>query len=538
MESSVTTVVNRGGRARGHSPWYTAERLRRAWPWLAGLYFVLRASALFLPESPGPTKTPQSPTAMAKPRRRSRRGQHCHTPFVGWAIWNRWTITRAPTQRWTSCSRRAGRAVQAGIAAAHAELAKLTAEAAETMATRGWGWGFRSMQARVAFELGLTPYEARQLITIADRLGELPQLAEAHASGRAGIGVTAAIAEVATANTEHTLVELTRHASGAQMQRICATYRSQPAKKPRPRFVSLTGNDTGWDLRGRLDATEGEAVRKGLEALRAGLVKDCGPEVTNADALVAAITGSRGHTSGADRYLALINVDLERYRNGEPGAGNVPDGPTLTNDELAQILEDCSRVVQVNHHGRPAWISDQARTPPPWMRRILRARQPSCRILGSRPRATSSSTTSCPTPNSAPQTSTPTCACAGSTIANSTGPAPASRTPPMAWCCASPTAEPSRIVPHPPHGRNPHHRPKTPAHPIPPRPSTTTRSTSSSPPSTASTHPPRCPTSPTMPTRPNRRLIARRAREPNNPGLSADAPAWASTPRTFPVPRH
>ncbi len=275
------------------------------------------------------------------------------------------------------------KALAGHIAAAQGRLAVLASRIVELMETVGPGWGFRSPAHRLGFELGLVPAKARRLVTVAERVDELPQLGDAACAGQLNLTVAAAVAEVARPETIDTLLELNESATASQMQRICATHRSRPDPNPDPPpdFVSLRPDGRRWKITGSLAATHGAVLQRALDAKRNELFDQLGRPATTTEALMALALGDTP-TMGADRYLALIHIDADRHRNGEGDAARVVGGPTLTDTEIDRLLEDCSTIAVISRQGRPVWVSDRARTPPPWMRRLLRARHHTCAFPG------------------------------------------------------------------------------------------------------------------------------------------------------------
>ncbi len=275
------------------------------------------------------------------------------------------------------------KALAGHIAAAQGRLAVLASQIVELMGHVGPGWGFRTPAHRLGFELGLVPAEARRLVTVAERVDELPELADAARTGKLSLTVAAAIAEVARPETVDDLLELNESATASQMQRICATHRNQsdPNPDPPPDFFRLRPSGQRWKIDGSLAATDGTLLQQALEAKRNQLFEQLGRPATTVEALMAMALGD-APDMGADRYLALIHIDADRHLADESGSARVVGGPELTDTEIDRLLEDCSTIAVISRQGRPAWISDRARTPPPWMRRLLRARHSTCAFPG------------------------------------------------------------------------------------------------------------------------------------------------------------
>ncbi|MEZ5143628.1 MAG: DUF222 domain-containing protein [Acidimicrobiales bacterium] len=87
-----------------------------------------------------------------------------------------------------------------------------------------------SSSAWLAWTAGLTTGEARRQITLARRLGELPALSAAFASGAISEGVAAALVRVATPANEAVLLETAEAATGPQLAKLVAEYKAVQPK--------------------------------------------------------------------------------------------------------------------------------------------------------------------------------------------------------------------------------------------------------------------------------------------------------------------
>jgi hypothetical protein len=90
------------------------------------------------------------------------------------------------------------------------------------------GWerqGAISCAHWLAWRLGLDTATAREKVRVARALGELPRIDEALGRGELSYAKVRALTRVATPATEARLLDLARHATGAQLERICRGYR-------------------------------------------------------------------------------------------------------------------------------------------------------------------------------------------------------------------------------------------------------------------------------------------------------------------------
>jgi Domain of unknown function (DUF222) len=86
------------------------------------------------------------------------------------------------------------------------------------------GWqrqGAISCAHWLAWRIGLDTATARERCRVARALGSLPAIDQAFARGELSYAKVRAMTRVATPENEARLLELARHATGAQMERIC-----------------------------------------------------------------------------------------------------------------------------------------------------------------------------------------------------------------------------------------------------------------------------------------------------------------------------
>jgi hypothetical protein len=135
---------------------------------------------------------------------------------------------------------RAGR-----IAAAQAELLSWVAEFDRR---EGWtGTGLLSCAHWLSWRIGLSPSAAREQVRVARRLEELPAVAAAFADGRISYSKVRAITRAAEPDDGVDWVELARHSSGAQLEKIARGVRRAWANAA----AALDPAAAAWSLRTR-----------------------------------------------------------------------------------------------------------------------------------------------------------------------------------------------------------------------------------------------------------------------------------------------
>jgi uncharacterized protein DUF222/HNH endonuclease len=289
----------------------------------------------------------------------------------------------------------------------------------------GWGtWGCRSCAQWLSWRCGLAPSAAREHLRVARRLCELPLLRESFGRGELSYSKVRAITRAASPETEQDLLDLARHATAAQLERLVRGYRDVLGEKAdwahRERYLSWSWDDDGSLLiRGRLPAEDGALVMRALEAagdeLRGTAAEssaadssatdhagDASAEApsgasdaeprdprrrTNADALLlmadTVLARGVGERSGGERYQVVVHVDHEAMRDDRtPGRCQLEDGSSLSGEAARRLACDASVVWIAERDGRPLSVGRKTRTIPAAVRRALRSRDRSCCFPG------------------------------------------------------------------------------------------------------------------------------------------------------------
>jgi len=161
----------------------------------------------------------------------------------------------------------------------HAATCRWLGLVAEFDRREGWAaWGCRSCAHWVSWRCGIAPAAAREHVRVARRLERLPAIRAAFAQGQLSYSKVRALTRVEGVVREGELLELARHASAAQLERLVRAYRGVVAVERgacggRPeRWLCWSEDDAGaLLLRARLPAEEGALVIAALEAAVAEL---------------------------------------------------------------------------------------------------------------------------------------------------------------------------------------------------------------------------------------------------------------------------
>jgi Domain of unknown function (DUF222)/HNH endonuclease len=290
----------------------------------------------------------------------------------------------------------------------------------------GWGkWRCRSCAEWIAWRCALDPRSAREHVRVARRLAELPLTREAFSRGELSFSKVRALTRIAEPDTEEDLLELARHATAAQLERIVRATRrataAQANENYRESFLSWSWDEHGClCFSGRLPAEDGAQFLRALEACRDAIgeraAEDRGsaepregaakppdngsaepsaapsppPVPTNAEAVVAmseaALARPPTGRPAAERHQVLIHIDADSLPVDDitdpDGECAIADGPGLAPEAVRRLLCDGSFVPIVERGGETLSVGRRTRTIPAALRRALIARDGRCQYPG------------------------------------------------------------------------------------------------------------------------------------------------------------
>jgi hypothetical protein len=277
--------------------------------------------------------------------------------------------------------------VHAVMAATHATMLELIAAFDREEAWRGDGeW---SMAGWLETALGISYKTAAEWVRTARALENLPAIAAAYLGGRLSAEAVAAVAEVATPETDEALAE---EAPGkrviwlqAAARRARVTAQADTSRQNR-RALHCWWEEDWMRLSGRLPAADGAVVAKALERIREGYGPDPGtglydPPAALADALVELASTRVANDADADRATVVVHVDAAALAGGQ-GTAELEDGPALPIEVARRLACDARlEVVPEGPSGRLG-VGRVRRQVPAWLGRQLRRRDRGCRFPG------------------------------------------------------------------------------------------------------------------------------------------------------------
>jgi Domain of unknown function (DUF222) len=310
----------------------------------------------------------------------------------------------------------------------------------------GWaGTGVASCAHWLSWRLGFSLIAAREKVRVARALEDLPATSEAFEKGELSYCRARAITRVATPGTETSLLDMARHSTGAQLERIVratsgALRQEEVDERAFRRNVSWHWDHDGSLLvNARLDPTEGAAFISAMEAAQAAdpadgsdelpadgdtgkeaadsvaedvaapedrVAAEAAAEVATGTATIAVDAMGRPLTVGdlaaerrqgrvdafvrlAENYIAAVRpaAGADVYQVvvhvKEDAAPYVEDGPALPIETAMRLSCDATLYcIHVDAKGKPKDAGRQTRSVRPPMRRALNVRDGGCRFPG------------------------------------------------------------------------------------------------------------------------------------------------------------
>ena len=240
--------------------------------------------------------------------------------------------------------------------AAHARLVSLVADA---LTTGAWqGWGIHSPVQWVAWQTGLSPARAADVVHMASRRAELPVTMAAFASGGLAVDQVAVVARRVPAIYEAAACELATSATVAQLRRVVNAYPFEQdtvdtaaAVPEQPERCSFhTDDEARFHLHAEGDVIGGATVAAALREAKDALFHAGDPDPSWWDALVEVAERSLAGVAPAarrERFRVYLHVDIT-----DPAVtlARLGDGMAVPGSVRDRLL--CDSVVQ------PVWVRD------------------------------------------------------------------------------------------------------------------------------------------------------------------------------------
>jgi len=277
-----------------------------------------------------------------------------------------------------------------------------------------WGaWGLTSCAHWLNWRCGFGMNAAREKVRVAHALKQLPLISASFATGELSFSKVRAVTRIADPENEKELLELARHATAAQVEKLVSGYRRVGRLAERERATAQHAarelnyyydEDGSLVIRARLPAEEGavvlQALNAAIDARYAEQSKTESDDVTavtseppdrfaqrRADALTTLAETTLRHgpapLSAAERYQVVVHVTAETLAGNDAGRCELDDGQGLALDTVRRITCDGSLLrITEDDAGNPLDIGRKTRAIPPALRRALQARDGGCRFPG------------------------------------------------------------------------------------------------------------------------------------------------------------
>ncbi len=246
--------------------------------------------------------------------------------------------------------------------------------------------GARSLADWVSVRLRVRHSTARQLVTVARRLCDLPVLCERFAAGDLSLDQTDAISRMATVETEAGLIEEALGLSNTALDRKAR--RANPpsvsdereAHRVRALWIQRTLDGASGRLTAHLPNTELEIVETAITERADRIPPD--PETglfdpytqRMADGLVEVCATTGDQTTSPPQISAYVDLDALLSEDNDPGAHELGSGALIPNETAKRLSCDCVLETVITDGSIIIGVGRNTRTIPGWLRRLVHHR--------------------------------------------------------------------------------------------------------------------------------------------------------------------
>jgi len=276
------------------------------------------------------------------------------------------------------------------------------------------GWheqGALSCAHWLTWRVGWDPSTAREKVRVARALGKLSAIDDALRSGMLSYAKVRVLTRVATPKNEAILLNMALIATGAQLERLCRSYRTvvEGEQEPRPEERSvrqrlLPGGMVRLEL--VLEPDEADLVMRAVDRAREVHAEqrelpqprpqtqppmesnDASAEArwpSRADGVVklaeSFLAGNPVTGNGGERFQVMVHLDQEVLGADGAWTGTLEDGTLVSAEALRRVACDCG-LVAVRQNGEVLDIGRRTRSIPPAIRRALMLRDHGCAFPG------------------------------------------------------------------------------------------------------------------------------------------------------------
>jgi len=245
--------------------------------------------------------------------------------------------------------------------------------------------GSRSLTDWLSARFSIRHKTARQLVSVARRLSDLPELSERFAAGEFSLDQVDAISRMATADTEEGLIEEALGLSNALLDRK-ARRANPPSKEDertvfdrRAMYLQWNLDESELNLRANLDAVGGEIVQKAVKDAADKIPPNPETGVFDsysarmADGLVEVCATTGDQTSVSPPQIT-VHADLEALTTIDSGVTELGSGGLVPNETAQRLSCDCVVETVITDGSQIIGVGRNSRTIPGWLRRLVHHR--------------------------------------------------------------------------------------------------------------------------------------------------------------------
>lgn len=252
--------------------------------------------------------------------------------------------------------------------------------------------GCKTTAAWLRAHLGLSIRTSTAWAETATALADLPYLASTFASGEISFDKLAAVARLASPESDEVLAGEAKFRSVAALEAEVRRHKGGSAPNEervrRGRGLSWSWRDDGARLAvwGSLTAEQGTKFVKAVDRIAEKTKIDeegqlIGLSVKRADALVELAETRIAEDQDPARATVLINVDLDTA--GRVARGESIDGAMFSSQVMERLMCDCRvQAVIKDEEGVPLTASNASRSIPAWLGKLVALRDRECRFPG------------------------------------------------------------------------------------------------------------------------------------------------------------
>ena len=250
------------------------------------------------------------------------------------------------------------------------------------------GHGIHSPSQWLAYQAGLSPHRAQEIVKIAEHRASFPLVIDAFDRGQLAVDQVHVVVTRAPAWADDRVLHFAKNGTVTQLRRAIRAERfegdpdepdPEPSREDRERVSTGTTDDGRWRINGELDLDRGSVVEAALTEARDSLFERGDTDVTWADALVEIAQRSLdavASESRRERFKTWVHLDAGT------GDATLTAGWRIPMAVKERVLCDGQIQPVWERDGVPFSVGRTQRIVPDRTRRIVEHRDRGCRVPG------------------------------------------------------------------------------------------------------------------------------------------------------------